>query len=133
MKQFEWRTSEKLNANNDSDYINDCCEFGDTVLERIRSGLEKVPDLNASSASIMQEDWGWLLELTNGDILYEIDINYNGLDGEKAHTFNTVIQAIRIKKGFLFSRKTEAEEECAKFAELVNQIAIENNFEVKMA
>jgi hypothetical protein len=52
------------------DYINDCCVGGDAVVDRLsRSIKSRYTDVQSN-----QEDWGWFIWFSKGDVGLAIDI-----------------------------------------------------------
>jgi hypothetical protein len=125
-----WRVTEDLKLNPDVDYINDCCKFCDAVLEKIKPAVAEKSGVPLNEIVIDQEDWGWYLEFQKGEIVYILNISYWERDESGAHNFGVDAEAQKIKKGFIFDRRIDAEKECREFAEQIEAIARQNKIEV---
>lgn len=130
MKQYRGRTFENLKLKPNVEYVNQCGEFGDLVLEKIKFGISQKMNVELSEIEIGQEDWGWYLEFQKNGIYYELDISYQGKDAEGAPNFGATVEAAQLEKGFFFDRKIKAHAECEQFAEAIKNTAKENQIEV---
>ena len=131
MKTFLWRTFEDFPpAGRKVDYINDCCRFCDVILERIKAGIAEKRKIAPEGIVIGQEDWGWYLELKDGEILYILSISYEDKDSDSAHNFGVRTEAFMIRRKFIFDRKSPAEKEGDEFACIVNGCAEQNRIAV---
>jgi hypothetical protein len=120
---YNWRIFEDLKLNSNADYINSCCEFCDTVLEKIKPEISERMNVDLKDIVIGQEDWGWYLEFQKDATIYILSLSYQDKDDEGAHNFGVTVEAQRIKKRFIFNRKIEAEKEQDEFAEIIEAIA----------
>lgn len=119
---YNWRTFEDLKLNLNVDYINSCCEFCDTVLEKIKPAISERMNVDLKDIAIGQEDWGWYLEFQKDATIYILSISYQDKD-EGIHNFGVTVEAQKIKKGFIFNRRIEAEKEQDEFAKIIEAIA----------
>jgi hypothetical protein len=54
----------------DADYINDCCWGGDVITARLLAALPR----SHRDVDTGQEDWGWYLWITEGDLRLEFNV-----------------------------------------------------------
>lgn len=130
MKQYHLRTFENLKPDPNIKYINECCKFCDVVLEILKGKISRKLSVLPENLITGQEDWGWYLEFEKDNVFYNLGISYWERDEESAYNFGLTVEAVKLKKGFLFNRRFEAAEECEEFAEMAEKIAKENDFEI---
>ena len=130
MKQFQLRTLENLQPAPGIEYINECCRFGDVILEAIKRGIGEKLSIAPKDLITAQEDWGWFLEFEKDRIFYELGISYREKDDESAHNFGMTIEANKLEKGFFLDKKIECAEAGEDLAKIVQTIARENDLEI---
>jgi len=80
-------------------YLNDCCEGGDVVLDRL------LPAVKARYADVdmVQEDWGWFLWFRKGPVKLAIDVF---TDDSKTGEFRIHLTS-RLKRWMFFDSVTD--------------------------
>lgn len=130
MKQFQLRTLENLQPAPGVEYINECCRFGDRLLEVIKRGIGEKLSIAPTDLITGQEDWGWFLEFEKDRIFYELGISYRESVDESAYDFGMTIEAHKLEKGFFLDKKIEYAEAGEVLAKIVQTIAKENDLEI---
>jgi hypothetical protein len=73
---YEVTFSKKLDVDDPEPYINECCYGGDVVAEVIANSL----GATYGELDPVQEDWGWLIWITQNNLKLEINISCNDKD-----------------------------------------------------
>jgi hypothetical protein len=122
-KQYQWRIEQLPGRpeTGETAYINQCCEFGDTVLEMIKDAVGE--NLKAERTEIGQEDWGWYLLCEKDGRLYELDISFQNVENGR-YLFGVVLSVKKSRKILFFDFPVAAEpESLAEFDEIVGESA----------
>lgn len=127
--ELEWIVPKIFSDIPERQYINECCIGCDDALNQLKSEIAKQMKIDENQLAVYQEDWGWALEFSKDEVFYFLGIS-NSEEIENKTLFTVQIEANRIIKKFLFTKKVEAANELTEFAEIVSHTAKINGFEV---
>lgn len=131
-KQYQWsiKSIDKFHKSQKVEYINDCCQFCDQILFKIKDDLRKKLNLEEENIEIGQEDWGWYLSLQMDETFYELNISYEDFE-DNHYQFCVVLEAKRMKKFFFFYMTNKAlPEKLTGFDKIIKEIAELNHIKI---
>jgi hypothetical protein len=125
---FEWTVPRMFKDLREKNYINPCCVGCDEILNQLKPEIAARMNVDENSITIYQEDWGWALEFSKGEVDYLLAVS-NSTEAEIEETlFSAYTDATRREKGFFFDKNVEAIGENENFSSIVAASVEKNGF-----